>query len=751
MIHLRSLTRTGILAALVALLVGAVLAAAVWLAVAYERNEKEEALTDATTAAVAEARARLAETENGLRLLAAELPQGGDSLRRFEATALQLLADDPALLRIEMRNAEGDLLSGVDSAMPRPRIDARSRETLGFETTLAKRSAIMFSRAVYSRPYYIQVTDGYGFEVTELAMPYGRGSPDGAMLAIYSLQRLLDRLLPADFQRTHQVYLSEVDGTFVARSSSGLKGAGVYTASAPLELPGVTLLLRVNSLQQQPKLVPNVLAVLLAAVTMALLASGMLLWRDTKLRLKAESELRDQHAFRKAMEDSLITGLRARDLEGRITYVNPAFCQMTGFSADELIGSEPPMPYWVPENQEAHERRNAQVLGGGANRHGYETEFMRRNGDRFPALVFEAPLIDEHGQQAGWMGSILDISDLRRIEELNRRQQEKLQAHARMAMLGEVASALSHELNQPLAAITSYATACENLLPAARGSGAERDDGGEGSGGSGGGSGGGSSSDGRHGAALFGGMNAVRAALGRIRSQSERAGQVIRSVQDFVRRRRIERQPTAISDVVHGVEPLIQLQARKWGARVALRLSERALVLGDRTMLEQVVLNLTRNAAESMGDTPRALRLIELETCVHDCEGQRWVRLSVKDRGRGVDPQLQVQLFNAFVTTKADGLGIGLSLCRSVIESHGGHLSYEGRADGGSIFSCTLPLHEAAADGGDAPAGAAGAEATASIEAAASIDAAASAAAAASSAAKDSITARAEAGAAAET
>ncbi len=699
MIKPRSPTRTGVLAALVALLVGAVLVAAVWLAMDYERNEKEEALTEATTVAVTEARARLADTENSLRRLATELPHGDEPQRRFEAAALQLLADDPALLRIEMRRADGSLVSGVDSPMPRPRIDARSRETLGFETTLAKRSAIMFSRAVYSRPYYIQVTDGYGFEITELAMPYGAPSPEGAILAIYSLQRMLDRLLPVDFQRVHQVYLSEVDGTFVARSSSGLKGAGVYTASAPLELPGVTLLLRVNSLQQQPKLVPNVLAALLAAVTMALLASGFLLWRDTKLRLKAERELRDQHAFRKAMEDSLITGLRARDFEGCITYVNPAFCQMTGFTAEELIGQPPPMPYWVPENREAHERRNAQVLTGGANRHGYETEFMRKNGERFPALVFEAPLIDEHGEQAGWMGSILDISEVRRIEELNRRQQEKLQAHARMAMLGEVASALSHELNQPLAAITSYATACENLLPPPRSGGEAGSDAiGSHPGGIGGGAG-------RRSRAPVGGMPAIRAALARIRSQSERAGQVIRSVQDFVRRRRIERQPTMISDVVRGVEPLIQLQARKWGARVALRFTEPAMVLGDRTMLEQVVLNLTRNAAESMEETPRASRLIEIETRVCNADSLPWVRLSVKDRGRGIDAQLEAQLFNAFVTTKADGLGIGLSLCRSVVESHGGHLNFERRADGGSIFSCMLPLHAetAYADVPDAP------------------------------------------------
>lgn len=659
----RSTTRIGLLSALVVLLVVAVLGATVWLAAAYQRNEREEALSAGTQAAVGTLRARLAATENVLRQIADEIDPGMPAAR-FGPGASRLIADDPSLLRIELRSADGALLSAADPVDPRPRIDARQRGALGFETTLAKRSAMAFSRAVYSRPYYVRTPDGLGFEITELAVPWGAGR-GGSLLAIRSLPRMLDHLLPAEFERAHQIVLSEADGTVVARTSSGLKGAGVYAASAPLELPGVTLVLRAESLERSPGLVPGVLAATLVALTLALASSGLLLWRETRRRLAAEQALREQHALRKAMEDSLVTGLCAYDLEGRITYVNPAFCAMTGYRADELVGELPPIAQ-SRDGEPGH--RPGQGVGTG--RHGFETEFARRNGETFPALVFEAPLIDETGRQTGWMGSILDIGERRRAEELNRRQQEKLQAHARMAMLGEVATALSHELNQPLAAITSYATACENLLrdgpmPGAAGS---------------------ASADARA---------TLRSALERIRSQSERAGQVIRGVQSFVRRRRIEREPIPIGALMHGIEPLVRLQARKWGARLVVRIEGSPVVYGDRTMLEQAVLNLTRNAAEAMDGVPPGRRTLSIESAAHREAGRDWVRVAVRDFGCGVAPDTEGQLFQPFFTTKPEGLGIGLSLSRSVIEAHGGQLRREPCEAPGSVFAFLLPPHRA--------------------------------------------------------
>ncbi|MBL0168220.1 MAG: PAS domain S-box protein [Propionivibrio sp.] len=205
---------------------------------------------------------------------------------------------------------------------------------------------------------------------------------------------------------------------------------------------------------------PSLIIALAGAVFWSLWAVRGLIQR----RLVAEQALRSEYAFRKAMEDSLTVGMRARDLEGRVTYTNPAFCQMVGFSAEELIGARPPMPYWAPEELENTQAIHQAVIEGKAPREGFEIRLMRKDGSRFDALIYEAPLIDADGQHTGWMASIVDVTARKHAEELARQQQEKLQLTSRLVTMGEMASALAHELNQPLAAITSYNTGCLNKL-----------------------------------------------------------------------------------------------------------------------------------------------------------------------------------------------------------------------------------------------------------------------------------------------
>ena len=226
------------------------------------------------------------------------------------------------------------------------------------------------------------------------------------------------------------------------------------------------MVLRMDSWRGAPDLFPNVLTALVTAMSIALVSVLVLLGKDMRRRLRAEQDLADALAFRKAMEDSLVTGLRARDLQGRITYVNPAFCQMVGFSRRGAAGQATPAPYWPPELADEYQKRQEVRLAGqhAPPREGYESVFMRKDGSRFPVLIIEAPLINAHGLQTGWMSAFLDISEQRRVEELSRASQERLQATARLATVGEMASLLSHELNQPLAAISSYATGSINLL-----------------------------------------------------------------------------------------------------------------------------------------------------------------------------------------------------------------------------------------------------------------------------------------------
>ncbi|MFO1232244.1 MAG: PAS domain S-box protein [Paenacidovorax caeni] len=162
------------------------------------------------------------------------------------------------------------------------------------------------------------------------------------------------------------------------------------------------------------------------------------------------------------MEDSLVAGLRARDLRGRVTYVNQAFCAMVGFSAEELLGRDMPAPYWPPELAEMYQQR----LHKGSLQTAHEglEAIQRKDGTRLDVLIFETPLLDAQGRHQGWMSAVLDVSAQRRVEAQRRAAQERLEATAHLATVGEMASLLSHEINQPLAAISSYATGALNLL-----------------------------------------------------------------------------------------------------------------------------------------------------------------------------------------------------------------------------------------------------------------------------------------------
>jgi two-component system sensor histidine kinase DctS len=348
---------------------------------------------------------------------------------------------------------------------------------------------------------------------------------------------------------------------------------------------------------------------------------------------------------------------------------------MVGLKAGELLNRSTPQPYWPPDQIEEYEQRQASRLAVGATppREGYESIFMRRDGSRFPVLIIEAPLINAQGTQTGWMSAILDVSEQRRIEELSRASQERLQATARLATIGEMASLLSHELNQPLAAISSYAIGSLNLLQSAAADVRQP----------------------HH-------SEDLQVAMRRIAEQAERAGKVIKSVHDFVRRREQVREPIAPRLLLDAVMPLVSLQARKLGVRVLIQVEESCgPVLCDRTMVEQVLLNLARNGMQAMQGLDKSRRAEKVLTLrvrpAASNAHSRWVEFAVMDHGDGISEKVAQQLFTPFFTTKAEGMGLGLSLCRTVIEQHGGFLGFKAVLPRGTIFTFTLPVAVTAA------------------------------------------------------
>ena len=661
--------RRGWLWLLLVALVMALLVMLVWLAGRYEASQVQDRLERDAIDAVADLRTALTRNVQSLQALQFNEPAPAAWLN----DAVALMRQHRELVRIEWRDAQ--LVPRAFAETPfRSAVFARlGRDNAHLEVAQACGAARKSSGPAYSNSYFLPLGDGLGLEVMELCLPLvNSGRLTGYLVATYALQNVLEDLLGLQLTRSREVSFNEADGTRLAVRGSGPRGNRVFSTQQLLDLPGNTLILRMNSWRGAPDLFPNVLTALVTAMSIALVSVLALLGKDLRRRLKAERDLADALAFRKAMEDSLVTGLRARDLKGRTTYVNPAFCQMVGFSAGELLAQSLSAPYWPADRLDEYRRRQEIRLAGNVPpREGFESVFMRKDGSLFPVLVIEAPLINAQGAQTGWMSAFLDVSEQRRVEEQSRASQERLQATARLAAVGEMASLLSHELNQPLAAISSYATGSVNLLGDGRFTPDEN----------------------------TAGLHAeIGVAMRRIAEQAERAGKVIKSVHDFVRRRDQPREALAPQALLDAVLPLVNLQARKLAVRVQVLVEDGLpLVLCDRTLLEQVLLNLARNGMQAMDrpQTPglpeRLLVLRVGRAAGRACAG--WLAFSVADCGPGIALDVQQKLFTPFYTTKAEGMGLGLSLCRTVVEQHGGALVFEPNQPCGTVFTFTLPVH----------------------------------------------------------
>ena len=648
--------------ALLSGLVAALLVTLVWLAGRYEASQVQRKLDRDTADALSDIRSAFTRNVQALQAL----HSGSPPSQAWELGAQALLREHREWMRLEWRD-KVLLPHGAADTPFRPPVFARlGRANAQADVALACANARRVSGPAYSSSYFVPQSDGLGLEVMELCLPLvTAGQITGYAVATYSLGEILAGLVGPQLTRSQEVSFTEADGTRLAMHGSARRGTRVFTSQQLLDLPGNTMVLRMDSWRGAPDIFPNVLTALVTAMSIALVTVLVMLGRDMRRRLRAEHDLADALAFRKAMEDSLVTGLRARDLQGRITYVNPAFCDMVGFAPDELLGHATPAPYWPPELAHEYEKRQEVRLTGqhAPPREGFESVFMRKDGSRFPVLIIEAPLINALGLQTGWMSAFLDLSEQRRIEELSRASQERLQATARLATVGEMASLLSHELNQPLAAISSYATGSLNML---------RD-----------------------------GPDAladIELAMRRIAEQAERAGKVIKSVHDFVRRRDQEREPVTPQALLDAIMPLVSLQSRKLGVRVQVKLQDGLpQLLCDRTMVEQVLLNLARNAMQAMDQAGISDPSLLIQAR-HAGGGERhtgpkaWVEFSVADCGPGIPEAVAQQLFTPFYTTKAEGMGLGLSLCRTVVEQHGGFLGFEPNRPQGTIFRFTLPV-----------------------------------------------------------
>jgi two-component system sensor kinase FixL len=276
---------------------------------------------------------------------------------------------------------------------------------------------------------------------------------------------------------------------------------------------------------------------------------------------------------------------------------------------------------------------------------------QRRDGSTFP---MELAVGEMHsGGVRYFTGFVRDLTERQQTETRLQEIQSELVHMSRFTALGEMASTLAHEINQPLTAIANYLKGCRRIL--------QRMEGDQ--------------------------VPMLREAVNQAADQAIRAGQVIRHLREFVSRGEGERHIENLPKLIEEASALALVGAKEKGVRVTFSLDPDApLVLADRIQIQQVLLNLVRNAIEAMEDQPRR----ELVITTRAMPVERMVAISVADTGGGIAPEIADQLFQPFVTTKKNGMGVGLSICRTIVEAHGGKMAVESASGRGTTFVLTL-------------------------------------------------------------
>ncbi|MBP2234893.1 two-component system sensor histidine kinase DctS [Sinorhizobium kostiense] len=619
------------LAAIVALV--ALVAALVWIV---SRSEAEQARTKLATDALwveQTLRFQLSVDEDMLVRLALDA-SGGTPADVLDARARIHIANNPEVLSIVWHDATGDVLRAV------PGLDSPPDQRLV--------DRMVHSRAVSARPVFSAV----GAQRFTMGVLLQGGA--GIVTATISVPLMLERHIPWWIAEQYSVELADAGGSVIARRAKRTPDPQnpTHTISFDPPLPGTVL--RIASYEPPAAFVNTLLVAVIAGLAIFAILALLTLYRSAQRRRRAEERLEGEMAFRRSMEESLTVGLRAKDHAGRVLYVNSAFCNLVGWPAAELVGRTPPMPYWSPERLEETLARQRALTEGGSVSQSFETRFRRADGSQIDVQVYEAPLIDANGRHRGWMGSIIDITDTKRAARLARAQDESMARTGRLVTLGEMASTLAHELNQPLSAIASYAAGLANLLQRGKAD-----------------------------------PSVLGPAVEKLSVQANRAGQIIRRIQDFVKKREPRFGRLSLRDVVTGTIGFLLADARENRVRIVPELTDVGDVMADRILLEQVLVNLIRNGMEAMADGRRTGDRLTVRL-LKSSDGNAFIE--IEDQGAGIAPEVAGRLFDAFTSTKEQGMGMGLNICRSIVELHRGHLAHRAGATGGTVFTVTLPL-----------------------------------------------------------
>jgi PAS domain S-box-containing protein len=785
--------RVATLAPLLAVLLflGAIVVAITYLR--YEELEREqETLTRDVEYAQQRLRLRLLERQEQLMRLAREIDNREIAAAEFEFQVESLVSQFPELLAITWVDARRTVVATYASPSTPPGLLRQPGSVLTHEDTDGSFDlARDLRQPVYSRP----LGENPRIATLQLQVPLSeQGRFAGTVMGEYAVDGLMRFGMPPEIMSRYAVALVDDRGRVLAGS---LQDDGEATRllpwsnqplehAVPISPVGNGLIIKAQGYRTSKDIIGSgffwVIGALSALTVWMLLGT----WRHIRRRVQAQQALLSETNFRRAMENSMLTGMRALDLQGRITYVNPAFCSMTGWTDTELVGRTAPFPYWPEADHDILAARLEDELRGRSIPGGFEVRVQRRDGSIFDARMYVSPLIDPKGHQSGWMTSMTDITEPKRIREelsasyerfttvlesldsavsvaplgsdemlfankmyrlwfgtrglghrqlvdlsgrqpspspddgdavdtfagmptdtltdagsenaevfveqldlwlevrtryltwvdgrlaqmviasdittrrnaetLAARQAERAQTASRLITMGEMASSVAHELNQPLTAISNY---CNGMISRVQEQRITQDE-------------------------LLG-------ALDKTARQAQRAGQIIHRIRAFVKRSEPNPTLSEVAPMVSNAIELADIELRRQQVRLtsylALRLPQ---LMVDPILIEQVLINLLRNAGDSIAQAARPLgeRSIELRVAPTLVDDAEVVEFSVCDTGHGVPDEMFERIYDAFYTTKSEGMGIGLKLCRTIVESHHGRMQMRNLYNGPEVIGC---------------------------------------------------------------
>ncbi len=361
----------------------------------------------------------------------------------------------------------------------------------------------------------------------------------------------------------------------------------------------------------------------------------------------SERRLRDSERRYVATLSSIGDAVIATDAAASVTFMNPVAESLTGWTRPDALG-RPLKEVFVIVNEDTREpvedpAEKVLRLGtivGLAN----HTVLLSRDGRELPIDDSGAPIVDDHGEITGTVLVFRDVSERREVEETLRRAEEEIAKVSRLTTMGELTASIAHEVNQPLMAIVTNASTVV-----------------------------------RH-------LEEAKKAAERVARDGHRAGDVVRSVRNMVSRSETAAETLSLNQLVPEIAMILRGELRRRNVTLETELApDLVLVEADRTQMQQVILNLTMNAIEAAAQADSTRRLVRISTT----EADGVVRLSVSDTGQGIADAALPRIFDAFFSTKEGGMGMGLAICRSIVEGHGGTIAYNRRGSE-TVFDVTL-------------------------------------------------------------